>query len=144
MKTLILPLLLPCFASAQLYYGGSVGIGLGKSLDRGKIKHGINDLYLSVPVGYAAGSFIAEVQPQITASNNESISLMAGVRTQGENIGIHLLGGYTDQLAFRLKPFSVNHSFHPTGTVRVWMGQAMLQATRFNGQWWLGVGVVGF
>lgn len=130
--------------NAQIYYGGSVGLGLGKSLDRGKIKHGINDLYLSVPVGYAAGSFIAEIQPQITASNNESISLMAGVRTQGENVGIHLLGGYTDQLAFRLKPFAVQHSFHPTGTVRVWWGQAMLQATRFNRQWWLGVGVVGF
>lgn len=142
---LILPLLLlSTCVNAQLYYGGSIGAGIGKSLDRGKIKHGINDLYLSVPVGYAAGGFIAEVQPQITASNNESISLMAGVRTQGENIGIHLLGGYTDQLAFRLKPFAVAHSFHPTGTVRVWMGQAMLQATRFNGQWFVGVGVIGF
>lgn len=142
---LILPLLLlSTCVNAQLYYGGSVGLGLGKSLDRGKIKHGINDLYLSIPVGYTAGSFIAEIQPQITASNNESISLMAGYRISGDNIGIHLLVGYTDQLAFRLKPFTVQHSFHPTGTVRVWWGQAMLQATRFNGQWWLGIGVVGF
>lgn len=141
---LILPiLLLSTCLNAQLYYGGSIGIGYGKYYN-GKVKQGINDLYLSVPVGYAAGSFIAEIQPQITASNNESISLMAGVRTQGENAGVHFLGGYTDQLAFRLKPFTVNHSFHPTGTVRVWMGQAMLQATRFNGQWWLGVGVIGF
>lgn len=143
---LILPLLiLSTCVNAQLYYGASIGVGVGKYYN-GKTKQhgtGINDLYLSVPVGYASGSFIAELQPQITASNNESISLMAGIRTQGDNIGIHFLGGYTDALAFRMNPFTVKHSFHTTGTVRVWFGQAMLQGTYFNKQWFVGVGVVG-
>lgn len=142
----LLLLALTSGVNAQLYYGASIGVGVGKYYNgkTHKTGTGINDLYLSVPVGYASGSFIAELQPQITASNNESISLMAGVRTQSENIGIHFLGGYTDQLAFRMKPFTVNHSFHATGTVRVWLGQAMMQGTYFNNQVFVGVGVVGF
>jgi hypothetical protein len=129
MKLLLPFLLLSLTAHSQLYYGGSIGVGFGKYYN-GKTKQfgtGINDLYLSVPVGYAAGWFIAEVQPQITASNNESLSALIGIRTQGENAGLHILGGYTDQLAFRMKPFTVSHSFHLTGTARVWIGQFMIQ-----------------
>lgn len=140
----LLPLLLlPFCLNAQVYYGASVGVGIGKYYN-GKVKHGINDLYLSVPVGYATHNVLIELQPQITASNNESISLMAGYRISGDNIGIHLLGGCTDQLAFRMKPFSMSHSFHPTGTVRLWWGQAMIQVMAVNKQVYIGMGVIGF
>jgi hypothetical protein len=139
-------LLLAAVCRSQIYYCASVGIGTGKYYN-GKTKQhgtGINDLYLSVPVGYTAHDFLIELQPQITASNNESVSLMAGYRISAANAGIHLLGGYTDQLAFRMKPFTVSHSFYITGTVRVWFGNAMVQGTYFNGQYYLGVGIIGF
>lgn len=134
-------------ANAQLYYGASAGVGIGKyySAKTEQIKTGINDLYLSVPIGYTAHGVLAELQLQITASNNESVSLMAGYKVDfSDNAGVHLLGGYTDALAFKMKPFTVQHSLHATGTVRLWWGQAMLQGTYFNRQMFIGIGVVGF
>ena len=105
------------FCNAQrLYYGGSAGIGLveGYHADTKEMKFGANDLYISVPLGYAfvkdnkSTGLLLETQEQGTLSGTFTLSALAGLKIDiSEHSGIHLLAGYADDILYTKAPFQL-------------------------------------
>ncbi len=157
MKKIILILILTgikTMAFSQFYYGGNVGVTIEKSYDvkNDKIRNGINDLYLCVPLGYTTNNLLFEISPECTMSMIPSIAGSVGGKVDfSEHCGIHLLAGYKDEMAVTMKPLSVYHFFHPNGTIRLWIDNFSVQGSYiFRKEIYggnslnIGIGVIGF
>jgi hypothetical protein len=162
MKTLLLLITLLAFTAAgaqSIYYGGSIGVGAGKTLSNKTGLPGthINDLYLSVPVGCiiarnsTGGGIIAELEPLGTAAMNFQASATAGFKQDfSEHAGVHILFGVTDMFLYSPRPAQVTQHFYPEAKARLWIGNFMAQAAYIHaptsagtGQFYAGIGVVG-
>ena len=153
MKTILIIICLTCFktmATAQFYYGGNIGVSIGKSYDTKtkQIRNGINDAYLSIPIGYVGKYWIAEISPQGSASLQTSVSFLVGGKLDfGDNAGLHLLIGYKDEILYNPKPLQLTHYFYPSGRLRIWLGNFMVQGSfikkKQNSEFEFGVGCIG-
>lgn len=157
MKTILLIISLTCFnamAKSQLYYGANVGIGLGKYYN-GKTKdtaYGLNQFYLRTPVGYASRFLVVEGSFQTSFPLVPSLELSIGGKTNfNEHWGIHVMGGYRDEMAINLEPLQITHYFFPQTTLRLWIGNFDIESKYvfrkeiFGGNSFeFGIGVIGF
>ncbi len=152
MKTLLIIICLTCFkamAFSQWFYGGSIGVISSNYYNtRSKEIHkGVNDVYLCVPIGYKTKYLLGEISPQGTASLIPSISAMVGGKLDfGDNVGIHILVGYKDQMDIQ-KHWKIDSYLFPTARVRIWTGNFLMQGTFIkkpqNSELELGIGVIG-
>ncbi|MEP7317184.1 MAG: hypothetical protein ABI921_00530 [Panacibacter sp.] len=136
--TFLLCLLTCISAKSQLYYGTAGGVKISKQQGQ--------DLLISVPIGYAFNSnMLIETQLHSTLGGTIAPTLMAGYKLDiTEHAGLHFLVGVADDLVIDPKQFKTYSKYYRTATVRLWMGQCMLQASTFNGSYFLGFGVIGF
>lgn len=155
MKTLLMVIILTCCkamaTNAQLYYGANIGVGVGKSWDgkAKKVRNGINDLYLCVPVGYTTHNLLFEISPQMNYSLTQSISGLIGGKVDiSEDWGLHFLVGTKDDILYSPHPLQVIHYFNPQSTLRVWIGNFNVQGSfikrKENSSVEIGIGVIGF
>lgn len=155
MKTLLMVIILTCCkamaTNAQLYYGANGGIGVGKSWDgkAKKVRNGINDLFLAVPVGFTTHNLLVEISPQGTASLQGSLSALGGYKLNcSDNEWVHFLVGGIDEISYEPKPLSFMHDFHLKTTIRMIDGIFMMQGTfikrKENSNFEIGIGVIGF
>jgi len=157
MKKILLIISVVCLkemATSQYYYGGNVGVTIEKSYDykAKKERHGINDLYLSIPLGYATKYMLFDITPSCTMSMIPSITGSIGGKIDfGEHSGLHLLAGYRDEMAVTMKPLAIYHFFNPNITGRLWFGNFLVQGSyvirkkEFGGNSLdVGIGVIGF
>ena len=136
-------------AAQDFYYGGNIGVSIGKSYDTKtkQIRNGINDAYLSIPIGYVGKYWVAEIAPQGTASLQTSVSFLAGGKLDfGDNAGIHVLVGYKDEILYSPRPMQFTHYFYPQFGLRYWIGNFQVQTTytrKENSELQIGIGVIG-
>lgn len=155
MKTILIVISLTFFyamATGQnIYYGASIGVVHGKYFSPKKQieKVGIYDAYLHGLVGYTKNDWLAETNIGATASLQPMVELGIGRKIDfGENVGLHFLVNYRDEIMYSPHPLQITHYFYPTLKTRIWIGTFMVQGTFIKKQsaneLELGIGVIGF